>query len=58
MTSLTTNNLNGVWGTSGNDAFVVGDGGTIFFYNGTLWFPFGYCVDNNCVTFTGNLNTI
>jgi hypothetical protein len=37
MTSLTTNNLNGVWGRSGSDVFAVGDSGTILHYDGTAW---------------------
>ena len=37
MTSGTTNNLNGLWGSSGSDVFAVGDSGTILHYDGTAW---------------------
>jgi hypothetical protein len=37
MTSGTTNNLWGVWGSSGSDVFAVGDNGTILHYNGSAW---------------------
>jgi hypothetical protein len=37
MTSGTTNNLNGVWGSSATDVFAVGASGTILHYNGTSW---------------------
>jgi hypothetical protein len=37
MTSGTTNSLHDVWGSSGSDVFVVGDGGTILHYNGNTW---------------------
>jgi hypothetical protein len=37
MTSGTTNNLNGVWGSSYSDVFAVGDHGTILCYNGSAW---------------------
>ena len=37
MTSGTINDLNAVWGTSGNDVFAVGDAGTILHYNGMAW---------------------
>lgn len=29
--------LRGVWGSSGNDVFAVGDAGTILHYNGFTW---------------------
>jgi photosystem II stability/assembly factor-like uncharacterized protein len=29
--------LNGVWGSSSSDVFVVGDGGTILHYDGSAW---------------------
>ncbi len=37
MPSGTTMFLNAVWGSSGTDAFVVGDNGTILHYNGSSW---------------------
>lgn len=37
MPSGTSNTLTGVWGSSGNDVFVVGDGGLILHYNGISW---------------------
>jgi len=37
MDSGTTNNLNGLWGSSGSDVFAVGDSGTILHYDGTAW---------------------
>ncbi len=37
MTSGTTQNLYGVWGSSSSDVFAVGAGGTILHYNGTSW---------------------
>ena len=37
MISGTTNNLNGVWGSSGSDVFAVGNGGNILHYDGTTW---------------------
>jgi photosystem II stability/assembly factor-like uncharacterized protein len=38
-TALTGNNLNGVWGSSARDVFVVGDEGTILHYDGSVWKP-------------------
>ena len=37
MDSGATCHLNGVWGSSGNDVFSVGNYGTILHYNGTSW---------------------
>jgi hypothetical protein len=37
MTSGTTNNLLGVWGSSSHDVFAVGYSGTIIHYNGSTW---------------------
>ena len=37
MTSGTTKNLYGVWGTGPNDVFAVGDSGTVLHYNGIAW---------------------
>jgi len=37
MDSGTSNTLKGVWGSSANDVFAVGDDGTIVHYNGDLW---------------------
>ncbi len=37
MDSGTTNNLNGLWGSSGSDVFAVGDAGTILHYDGIAW---------------------
>ena len=39
MTSGITNDLRGVWGSSGSDVFAVGPDGTIRHYNGTSWSP-------------------
>jgi hypothetical protein len=39
MTSGTTNQLVGVWGSSSSDVFVVGNEGTILHYNGSAWGP-------------------
>ena len=33
------NKFNGVWGSSATDVFTVGDYGTIYHYNGTIWTP-------------------
>jgi hypothetical protein len=35
MTSGTTNDLNGVWGSSSSDVFAVGYNGTILHYDGS-----------------------
>ena len=35
MTSGTTNDLRGVWGSSGTDVFAVGESGTILHYDGS-----------------------
>lgn len=35
----TSSDLHGVWGTSGGDIFVVGEGGTIVHYDGIDWSP-------------------
>ena len=37
MTSGTTADLSGVWGSSGEDVFAVGAFGTILHYDGTAW---------------------
>ena len=37
MSSGTTENLNGVWGSSSSDVFAVGGFGTIVHYDGTSW---------------------
>lgn len=37
MSSEAVNRLRAVWGTSASDAFAVGDTGTIFHYNGSVW---------------------
>jgi formylglycine-generating enzyme required for sulfatase activity len=42
MTSGTTNDLRGVWGSSGGDVFAVGDGGTVVHYDGTDWSAMGW----------------
>jgi hypothetical protein len=34
---LDSNHLNGVWGTSANDIYIVGDGSCIFRFDGTEW---------------------
>jgi hypothetical protein len=47
MTSGTTNNLNGVWGSSGSDVFAVGDSGSIFHYDGTAWSAVASPTPNN-----------
>jgi hypothetical protein len=39
MSSGTTETLWGIWGFSGSDVFVVGEGGTILHYNGAAWAP-------------------
>jgi|GEM_PF-1060901 len=35
--TCTTEHLNGVWGSSSDDVFAVGDSGTILRYNGSAW---------------------
>jgi hypothetical protein len=37
QTSTTTQDLNGVWGSSSTNVFAVGDGGTVLKYNGATW---------------------
>ena len=37
MSSGTTDNLESVWGSSGDDVFAVGGGGTILHYEGSAW---------------------
>jgi hypothetical protein len=37
MSSGTTNNLLGVWGSSASDVFAVGNSGTILHYDGSTW---------------------
>ena len=37
MSSGTSEYLFGVWGSDGDDVFVVGDSGTILHYNGSSW---------------------
>jgi len=37
MSSGSTGLLNDVWGSSANDIFAVGSGGTILHYNGSNW---------------------
>ena len=37
MTSNTTNNLKGVWGSSGTNVYAAGEEGVIVHYNGTNW---------------------
>jgi hypothetical protein len=37
MTSGTTNDLIGIWGSSTSDVFAVGEGGSILHYNGSTW---------------------
>jgi hypothetical protein len=37
MTSGTSNDLDGVWGSSGSDVFAVGYDGTILHYDGSDW---------------------
>ncbi|MCX5895024.1 MAG: thrombospondin type 3 repeat-containing protein, partial [Proteobacteria bacterium] len=39
MNSGTTNQLEGIWGSSGADVFAVGDYGTILHYDGSVWSP-------------------
>jgi hypothetical protein len=39
MSSGTTSNLYGVWGTAYDDVYAVGAGGTIIHFNGTSWSP-------------------
>jgi len=47
MSSGTTNNLNGLWGSSGSDVFAVGDNGTILHYDGTAWSAMTSLTTNN-----------
>ena len=47
MDSNTKNALNGVWGTSSQDVFVVGDDGTILRYDGNTWTPMDSGTENN-----------
>jgi hypothetical protein len=51
MNSGTTNDLNGVWGVTSADAFVVGKSGTIGRFDGTKWslMASGISNDLNCV---------
>jgi hypothetical protein len=37
VSSGTTQNIFGIWGTSASDVWAVGSGGTILHYNGTIW---------------------
>ncbi|MBN2282430.1 MAG: hypothetical protein JXO48_00910, partial [Deltaproteobacteria bacterium] len=39
MTSGTTGELYGIWGTAGSDVFAVGGPGTILHYDGSTWSP-------------------
>ena len=39
MDSGTTNDLNGVWGTSADNVYAVGYGNTVLHYDGTSWSP-------------------
>ena len=39
MDSGTTKWLYGVWGSSENNVFAVGEGGSILHYNGSTWLP-------------------
>lgn len=39
VTSPTANALHGVWGSSANEVWAVGDKGTILFYDGARWAP-------------------
>ena len=39
MHSGTTNDLHGIWGSSGNDVFAVAFGGIILHYDGSAWSP-------------------
>ena len=57
MTSGTTNNLNGVWGSSGSDVFAVGDSGTILHYDGTAWSAVASPTANNLNSVWGSSAT-
>jgi hypothetical protein len=46
-TSLTTNGLRGVWGSSAEDVWVVGAAGTVLHFDGEAWTPFDSGTDRD-----------
>jgi hypothetical protein len=46
MSSVTHNELWGVWGSSGSDVFAVGNLGTILHYDGGSWSPMSSSTTN------------
>jgi hypothetical protein len=57
MSSGTTNNLNGLWGSSGSDVFAVGDSGTILHYDGTAWSAMASPTTSNLNSIWGSSST-
>ena len=57
MISGTTNNLKGVWGSSGGDVFAVGDSGTILHYDGTAWSAMASPTTDNLNSIWGSSST-
>jgi hypothetical protein len=57
MESGTTNNLNGVWGSSATDVFAVGSYGTILHYDGSSWSPMSSGTTNTLMDVWGSSAT-
>jgi hypothetical protein len=57
MISGTTNNINGVWGSSDSNVFAVGNGGTILHYDGAAWSAKASPTVNNLNSIWGSLPT-
>jgi hypothetical protein len=57
MSSGTTNRLNGVWGSSSTDVFVVGRFGMILHYDGTSWSAMSSGTTDSLLGVWGSSNT-
>ncbi|MFC1983290.1 WD40/YVTN/BNR-like repeat-containing protein, partial [Chloroflexota bacterium] len=58
MSSGTTNDLYGIWGSSSSDVFAVGENGTILHYNGIYWSPMSSNTTNRLQSIWGSSSDV
>ena len=56
IASPTSANLRGIWGSTANNIFAVGDHGTILYYDGTSWAKLDSGVQDSLISTFGTLN--
>jgi hypothetical protein len=57
MSAPTSADLTGVWGTSANDVFAVGSGGTVLHFDGSAWTAMATTTTANLLAISGSAAT-